>query len=183
MSGCILLQSEPKDKNKFLNLVNSRKIKKILCLSFEARSFLEDNNIQYEDTIKFFKNIDHKLCLRLSNNIKKKLRRNLNELNCELKKYNSFKIWFSNYIVFKFINHKLFLYILLKNFFRENKFETIDCFGLNNFLSSNFFLKKLKIKNIDLSYHDCKSQNIKTKFTQKLIKKLICFSLNSIIYS
>ena len=86
MSGCILLQSEPKDKNKFLNLVNSRKIKKILCLSFEARSFLEDNNIQYEDTIKFFKNIDHKLCLRLSNNIKKKLKKNLNEINFDLKK-------------------------------------------------------------------------------------------------
>ena len=175
MSGCILLQSEPKDKNKFLNLINSQKNKKILCLSFEARSFLEDNNIQYEDTLKFFKNNDHKLCLRLSNNIKKKLRNNINKLNCELKKYNSFKVWFSNYIVFKFINHKLFLYIVLKNFFKINKFETIDSFGLNHFLPSDFFQKKLKIKNIDIFYHDCKSQNIKTKFIQKIIKRINMF--------
>ena len=92
MNDCILIQSIPKNKREFLKIVKSKEIKTILCLSFESRLFLEKYNLKFDDTLSYFNNEDHKICLRTTNIIRKRIRDSISELGCDLKNYDSFSI-------------------------------------------------------------------------------------------
>lgn len=150
MNDCILIQSIPKNKREFLKIVKSKEIKTILCLSFESRSFLEKYNLKYDDTLPYFNNKDHKICLRTTNIIRRRIRDSISTLDCGLKNYDSFSIWLSNYLIFKHINHKLFIYRVLKNFFEKNNFKNIYSYGSDIYFSSEKINKKFKLKTFNI---------------------------------
>lgn len=143
----------------------------ILPLSIDTKIHLYQNNFSnILSTNTFFKNKDHKFCLYFINKFRKLLRIKISELKTELNKYESFSIWFSNIIIFKYLNNTFFKFIVIRNLLRNQNYQKIIFVNLQNNELLNH-ISKIN-KNFTFINTEIKKEKIYKFEIKKLIKKV-----------
>ena len=175
----IILIDQVNNKKKLLYYLNNNNTY-VLPLNIKTKLFCEKNKLpRILSTNKYFQNLDHKLALKLSHDIKKLIRLNIKKSSLKLNKYNSFIIWLSNLITFKYFNKNIFKILIIRNVVKSKEFQKIIFISQSKYiLFENGLIKNLDNFTFE-HYSEKKSVNfLKILYTKinNLLVYLYCFT-------
>jgi len=93
-----------------------------IALTIKAQAFLKRNNINFNNTLKYFDNNSHVDCLKYSNSLVESIEQVFQQTNI---KYNAIYDWLSNSIRLSATNYLIFLIEVISKSFIKHKPELL----------------------------------------------------------